>query len=75
MTVPVAALGETVAVNVIAVPEVAEVADGVTVVVVLVVPELELELPLLPQPMEKRAAEVNTTIESIRRTVVRPRKI
>ena len=53
MIVPVAPLGETVAVSVIEVPETADVAEGVTVVVVEPLVLDELVLPLPPQPATK----------------------
>ena len=65
MIVPVAAVGETVAVSVIDVPEAAEVADGVTVVVV---EPLELDEPveLLLQPnIRKETLEKAITTKSV----------
>lgn len=63
--VPVAPLGETVAVNVIDVPEVADVADAVSVVV-----ELPLELAVVPpdpQPESPNTPKERTVNDSNKR--------
>jgi hypothetical protein len=57
--VPVAPLGDTVAASVMAVPDVAEVADGVTVMVVVPLVLAEPEL-LPPQPIIKNGVQLNT---------------
>ena len=71
MIVPVAPLGETVAVKVTDVPDVAEVTDGVTVVVVLPLVLAELEL-LPPQPIITKGQQLNAiTIKMARNAVGR----
>ena len=62
---PVAAVGETVAVNVMSVPTVVDVLDAFRVIVDDVVPE---ELPELPQPVPNSTAKASAPKSIARKT-------